>query len=167
MSTHKFLYFGHVDGNQPNSRYDAYISVDGNPVSLDLHFDQRTIPAGLDSTTNQFLEKITSLDQHHKNSLHNDYDADGETLDYIRFFLDELGPRDLRRLLGDQFDNLSAPKQLLDKLQLVRVGVYPDAEDGFLAICDYSLAIDGQPSEQVIAISTDENGDVLDIAWES
>ncbi len=99
--------------------------------------------------------------------MRSDYDADGETLDYIRFFLDELGPRDLRRMLGDQFDNLSAPIQLLGKLQPVRIGVYPDAEGGFLAIFDYSLAINGRPSQQVLAIETDEQGEVLNIVWES
>ncbi len=46
------------------------------------------------------------------------------------------------KLVGAEAGTLSVYERLLDKIVLVRIGFYPD-DEGYFAICDYSLYPDG------------------------
>ena len=167
MSMLDILYFGQVDPEKPESVYRGVTALNEQDVKLDLHFDQPQVAPALAETINTFLQAIPSFDQANHAAIREDYASDGEALDYIRIYLDEFRDRDLMRILGGKEENKSIPNRLLDKLRLVRIGLYPDDADGFLAVFDYSIEVNGKPYHQVLAISTDEQGAVEDIACES
>lgn len=167
MATESMQYFGAINTEKTEEKYIATTTIDDNAVELDLHFELPELPADLAQTTNSFLANLAQIHQQNLTAIRNDYQEDGEALDYIRFYLDELPARKLKQLLGTQQENKSIPNKLLDLLTLIRVGVYPDAEDGFKGTFDYSIYIDGRPNNQVLAIHTDEKGEVDYISWES
>lgn len=167
MSEYQILHFGTVNATAVNKRYDASVDINGSKVTLDLHFDQPQAAPGADATINQFLEKAASYDATIRTAIAEDFDNDGEAVDFVRFFLEDLRPRELKELLGHQEEVKSVPQQLMNKLELVRIGIYADDKNGFFAVYDYTLVINGRPSSQVLAIEVDEQGAVLNIAWEN
>lgn len=167
MSEYQILYFGTVNATAVNKRYDGHIDLDGHKITLDLHFDNPQAAPGLDATINQFLEKAVSYDPSIRSAIKEDFDLDGESLEFVRFLLEEIRPRELKQLLGNQEEVKSVPLQLLNQLQLIRIGIYADDEDGFFAIYDYSIFVNNRPINQVLAVHVDEQGSVFDIAWES
>ena len=66
------------------------------------------------------------------------------------------------------FGNQDEPKEklLLNKLRLIRVGLYPDYSE-YYGIFDYSIDIDGEPCNQLLVVKTDNNGELDHITWES
>lgn len=167
MSEYQILHFGSVNATDVDERYDATIELNGRTVTLDLHFDNPEVAPGLDATINQFLEKAISYDTTNRAAIKEDFDSDGDALEFVRFLLDEIRPRELKQLLGNQEEVKSVPLQLLNQLQLIRIGIYADDENGFFAIYDYTVFIHDRPINQVLAISVDEHGSELDISWES
>src|SRR4051812_25398850 len=134
MSVLDILYFGQIDHVKPESVYRAVTSLNDQDIKLDLHFDQPQVDPTLTATVNDFLQKLPAFDQANHEAIRGDYASDGEALDYIRIYLDEFRDRDLMRILGGKEENKSIPNRLLDKLRLVRIGLYPDDADGFLAV---------------------------------
>ncbi|WP_276484882.1 DUF2004 domain-containing protein [Paraflavitalea pollutisoli] len=167
MSEYQILHFGPVNAAAVNKRYDASVDINGRPVQLDLHFDNPQAAPGADTLINQFLEKAASYDGTIRAAITEDFDSDGEAVDFVRFFLEDLRPRELKQLLGHQEEVKSVPQQLLNKLELVRIGIYADDKNGFFAVYDYTLLINDRPSSQVLAVEVDDNGSVLSIAWEN
>lgn len=167
MQEYQIRYFGTLNATELAGRYDCTVQHEDGEVSLDLHFDNPHLAPGLDNTINTFLEKALTYDSSNRSAIKEDFANDGEALEIVRFFLDELRPRELKALLGNQEEARSIPLQLLGRLQLVRIGIYADDAKGFFALYDYTLVINDRPFSQVLAVSTDEQGSVFDISWES
>ena len=95
-------------------------------------------------------------------------DLDDEEADTVRFYLEnhleELGTDDLEALIGAGAKATDKPKLLFKKLQLVRVGLYPDSVDQF-AIFDYSIG--KELTNYLVVINTDENGNLDYMTMES
>lgn len=169
MKECQLLYFGNINGTQLEASYTAAAELGGRTIDLDLHFDNTTLEAPLDRTINGFLENISLYDTQNRAYMKSDFGQDGETLDFIRFYLDELKRPQLNRILGPQEEHKSIPHQLLDKLQLIRVGIYPDSADDsdYFAIFDYTLEVDGRPGHELLAVTTNKEGKLDYISWES
>ena len=95
-------------------------------------------------------------------------DLDDEDGDTVRFYLEnhleELGTDDLNALIGAGARSADQPRILLKKLQLVRVGLYPDSVAQF-AIFDYSIG--RELTNYLVVINTDENGNLDHMTMES
>lgn len=170
MKERQILYFGTVNAEQLAASYATTALIDDRSIELDLHFETTEMTAALESAVNGFLQNITRYDQQNRTYMKEDFSQDGETLDFVRFYLDELKRPQLARILGPQEEHTSIPHQLLDKLQLIRIGIYPDSpeeESDYFAIFDYTLAIDGRPGHEILAVTTDQNGALDYISWES
>jgi hypothetical protein len=57
-------------------------------------------------------------------------------------------------------------EQLLNKLRLIKVGLYPDYTD-YYGVFDYSIDIEGEPCNQLLVVKTDNQGRLDHITWES
>jgi hypothetical protein len=75
----------------------------------------------------------------------------------------------VKLLIIDKDNNLPQELQLLNKLRLIRVGLYPDGKYGtdHFATFDYSIDIDGEPCNYLLVVNTNEKGDLDHITWES
>lgn len=83
--------------------------------------------------------------------------------------MDELEEEELSSIIDFSDKEVSKELQLLGKLKLIRVGLYPDGKYGadYYGVFDYSIEIDGEPCNQLLVVKTNENGDLDHIAWES
>ncbi|MEP6676138.1 MAG: DUF2004 domain-containing protein, partial [Ferruginibacter sp.] len=135
-------------------------------VQIDLNFGNTIIdPKKLEAVTD-FIDNIRIHDINNKKYINKDYnDDDADTVrSYLEHHLEELGENELAPLIDFNSKSDEHATQLLKKLHLVRVGIYPEGEDQF-AIFDYSI---GQEiTDYLVVINTDENGNLVYITMES
>ncbi len=96
----------------------------------------------------------------------NDYnDEDGDTVKfYLEHHLEEVGKDELSNLINFEDATIEPEKQLLKKLKLVRVGLYPESKDDF-AVFDYSIG--ERITNYLVVINTDEKGQLDYMTMES
>ena len=166
MSNFKLPHFGFIDPASLEEYYDVEIPFSGTEIQVDLNFNNKTIDPARLETVKQFIENIRIHDLNNKKYIDADYnDEDGDTVKfYLEHHLEELGKAELGELINLNSKSTEHEKQLLKKLRLVRVGLYPDSEDQF-AIFDYSI---GQEiTNYLVVIFTDENGNMDYMTMES
>lgn len=166
MSSVKLPYFGHIDPSALEEYYDAEVPYNDTEIIVDLNFETGTIdPARLDLVKN-FIDNIRIHDINNKKLIAADYDDEqGDTVkEYIEHHLEELGEEELAGLVDVNAKAADKEKQMLQKLNLVRVGLYPDSADQF-AIFDYSIGED--ITNYLVVLFTDENGNLDYMTLES
>lgn len=157
MATITLPHFGPLDPASLDEYYDTEIGFNGVRIQIDLNFGNKTIDPDRLETVKGFIDNIRIHDINNKKYIDKDYnDDDGDTVkSYLQHHLGELGENELSALIDFNSKSTEHEKQLLKKLHLVRVGIYPEGEDQF-AIFDYSI---GQKiTDYLVVIATDENG---------
>ena len=166
MASIKLPYFGNLDSESLEAYCDVDIDFNNSEVQIDLNFERTSIDIKRLEIVKQFIENIRIHDLNNKKYIQNDFDEkDGDTVRfYLEHHLEELASDDLNNLIGSNFKSTEQPAQLLKKLHLVRVGLYPDSEDQF-AIFDYSIG--KELTNYLVVINTDENGNLDYMTMES
>ena len=166
MAEYALPYFGNLPTENLEEYYDVDIELNGNEIQVDLNFEHQTVDALILDKVKNFIEKLEKFDELNKTYILNDYnDEDGDTVKfYLEHHLEEVDKEELTKLVNFD-DTITEPEQqLLSKLKLVRVGLYPDDEDNF-AIFDYSIGED--ITNYLVVINTDENGQLDYMTMES
>ncbi|MEO8771554.1 MAG: DUF2004 domain-containing protein [Ferruginibacter sp.] len=166
MSTIKLPHFGILDATSLEEYYDVDVEFNGTQIQIDLNFDNKTIDIKRLEIVNHFIENIRIHDLNNKKHIQKDFDdKNGDTVrPYLENHLEELAVDDLEELIGANIKTADQPKLLLKKLNLVRVGLFPDSETQF-ATFDYSIG--KELTNYLVVIVTDENGNLDYITMES
>lgn len=166
MPTINLPHFGHLDPSSLEEYYDADIPFNNTQIQIDLNFENKNIEPARLETVKAFIENIRIHDINNKKYIDADYnDKEGDTVKtYLQHHLEELGEEELSGLIDMNTKSTEHEKQLLKKLHLVRVGIYPDSEDQF-ATFDYSIG--DEITEYLVVINTDENGNLDYMTMES
>lgn len=169
MSEGKLPYFGQFNGQALEQYYSAEIEINDSKVSLDLNFEDESIDENTFQAIKNFLGNIHQFNEENKSLIWTDFKAHGESFDYINFFFEELSEEQLSAIINIADKNIPKEEQLLNKLKLIRICLYPSAlsDDSYFGIFDYSIYIDGEPCNQLLAVATNENGELDHITWES
>ena len=166
MAEYTLPHFGKLHTENLEDYYDVDIEFNGSEIQIDLNFEDITIDTSTMDKVKNFIENIDKFDKLNKTYIHNDYiDEDGDTVKlYLEHHLEEISKDEISILI--KFDNLSIEpeQQLLTKLKLVRVGLYPHDEDNF-AIFDYTIG--REFTDYLVVIKTDENGQLDYLTMES
>lgn len=155
MSTIKLPYFGVIDPSSLDEYYDVDIEFYGAAIQIDLNFDNKMIDLKRLEISKHFIENIRIHDLNNKKYIQSDFE-DGDTVrPYLENHVEELATDDLEALIGANKKSADQPKLLLKKLNLIRVGLYPDSEKQF-ATFDYSIG--KNLTNYLVALVTDEHG---------
>ncbi|CAH0288751.1 hypothetical protein SRABI27_04002 [Pedobacter sp. Bi27] len=143
MADYTLPYFGILRTENFEEYYDVDIELNGNEIQIDLNFDHKTINTLILDKVKNFIEKLEEFDKLNKTYILNDYnDEDGDTVKfYLEHHLEEVDKEELTKLVNFDDTIIEPEQQLLSKLKLVRVGLYPDSENNF-AVFDYSIGKD-------------------------
>lgn len=169
MTNIELPHFGQIDLTQSEGCYSVKTEWKGSILWLDLNFENKQISEEQAKNIKAFLDNIGNFEIQNKSAIDKDFMEEGETADYINFYVAELDEEELSSII-DYNDKQRSPKhQLLDKLKLIRVGLYPDGKFGanYYGVFDYSIEIDGEPCNQLLVVKTNEKGDLDHITWES
>lgn len=166
MANYTLPHFGQLDPTNLDECYDADIDLNGQEIQIELNFENKTIDTRRLDIVRKFIESIASFDKKNKKYIDQDYaDKDCDTVKtYVEHHLEEIDKKELTELVDFGNKSLSARKQLVKALRLVRLGLYPDSVDQF-AIFDYSI---GQELTQyLVVINTDQDGKLDYMTMES
>lgn len=177
MTSHLLPYFGQINIEKLEESYATEVSLNGNTIRVGMNFENIEISPLKIEEIKSFLEQIEKFDSQNKIYLATDFnDTDSSTVhEYIEFHLEELGQDELSGLVDFNNKTVSVEQQLLSRLQLERVGLYPDGKYGtdYFAVFDYTFEgnvyVDGRRTltDQLIAVKTDQSGIVDHLSWES
>jgi hypothetical protein len=166
MTEYTLPHFGQLATENLEEYYDVDIVFNGNEIQIDLNFENKAIDIATMDKVKNFIENIEKFDILNKNYILDDYnDEEGDTVKfYLEDHLEEIGKDELSTLINFDDTTIELEQQLLAKLKLVRVGLYPESEDNF-AIFDYSIGQD--ITNYLVVINTDENGQLEYMTMES
>lgn len=170
MTNFNLPYFEEINSQELQEYYVAKIDLNERKISIDLNFENNTIDQSAMETIKHFLENIDKFDKQNKTYLENDFKIeDGQTLEYIEYYFDELEQDEISTIINIHDTSTSKEILLLNELKLKRIGLYPDGKynTDYYAVFDYSIDIDGEPCDQLLVVKTDKIGDLDHIAWES
>lgn len=166
MAKYVLPHFGQLDSENINEYYDCEINFNNTNVAIDLNFGDTKIDIGRLEIAKKFLEQMADYDFKNKKYIEQDYkDDDCDTVrEYIDHHLEELGEDELSELIDQKNKKISQGDQLVKKLHLVRMGLYPDSDDQF-AIFDYSIG--PEITQYLVVLFVDEFGNLDYITMES
>ena len=166
MANIKLPYFGVLDSSAVEEYYDVEVDFNNTKIQIDLNFESREIDIERLKIVSHFIENIRIHDRNNKKYIESDFKDDeaGTVREYLEHHIEELPTDELAQLIGSATKRADQPKLLLEKLHLVRVGLYPDSKEQF-AIFDYSLG--EELTNYLIVVNTDENGNLDYLTMES
>ena len=169
--------FGQINLTSLNEDYNAKIELDNTEISIDINFGKTTIEKAEMDNIKNFIEDIARFDKQNKGYIDKDFnDENGDTIkEYIDFHIAEFEKDELAQLIDYDNKEIAPEKQLLNKLRLERVGLYPDGkyDTNYFAVFDYTFEgnvyIDGRRTitDQIIVVKTDNKGNLDHLSWES
>jgi hypothetical protein len=159
-------YFEEINMNNLKDYYYTSIEFNGRKIDLDLNFETKNTNQNELDRIDRFINQISVFNKGNKIHIKNDFELEvSMTFDYLNFFLDELEEDELGKIIDLNDFKESRDILLLKKLELNRVGIYP--QHSYFATFDYSIDIDGEPCNQLLVVNVDEKGKLDNITWES
>jgi hypothetical protein len=170
LENYNFPYFGEININNLEEYYSSNFEMNNNTIRTDLNFGNKKIEKYGIAKIEGFLKNVNNFDDTNKVYIEKNFNEEsGEALEYINFYLEEFDENELSKLIDLDNENIPKNIQLLNKLKLIRIGLYPDRKYGteYFATFDYSIEIGGEFCNQLLVVNTDEKGNLHDITWES
>lgn len=159
-------WFGSIDSASLEEYYQVEKEINGQTIEIDLNFENAMIDEERLIASRKFLEKLPErILQSRKYIRENLDDEDDDTVkEYADYLVDVLSEEELAGLIDANDDLEDNNKWIAEKLQLVRIGLYPDNANHF-AVFDYTVG--RQLVDYLVVINTDEEGQLDYMAMES
>lgn len=159
-------FFGTIDPATSDC-CDTTVAVSGRTVTVDLTFDDPDQDEGaLDGLprTSAALEELDRLarDAIVRDAQSGENDSAGAL--YITHHYSEFGADEFERLFGLASPDLANALEMLARLVLVRIGLYPEQQDRQV-LFDYS--IDSDATNYLICVAFDSGGQLVSVDMES
>jgi len=176
MAKYLLPHFGEIDLSALEESYETKIDLNQSKIRININFDNKTIDPSKMDIVKTFLEHIDQFDKQNNLHINNDYNnEDGVTVkEFVEFHIDEFDKEDLAQLVDFGNNEVTPEQQLLNKLKLERLGLYPDGKyDSIFAVFDYTFEgnvyVDGVRTitDQIIVVKTDETGQLDHLTCES
>ncbi len=174
MQKHHSSIFGALNleaaKNGYSADYEVEMLVNNRPVTVDVNFKSHKITPEKMAQVERFAGNLNDFDEQNQRALFANFNCqkrgeDYSVKEYLEFHLEECAPEELAKLIDFKDKNTAPIKQLLAKLLLVRVGLYPEAEEDSFAVFDYSIG--REIADGLIVIYTFENGKISLMTSES
>ncbi|WP_339918469.1 DUF2004 domain-containing protein [Yeosuana marina] len=158
--------FSEIDLEKLTNYYDWTLKFGERKLNLDLNFETESTNQSELNQILEFVNKIPEFDNQNQNYIKSDFEQDvSMTSDYLNFYLDEFDESELAGIIDIKNRKKSRNSLLMEKLNLTRVGIYPQAS--YFGTFDYSIDIDGEPCNQLLVVNINKDGTLDHITWES
>ena len=126
--------FGNINSKNLNEYYYKKIKIGNTIVEVDLNFENKYIEKSKLVKVSQYLKNIEEHLNNAMQIIEDDYDLGTES-EAAQFYLNihqkNLDSNDLQKLFGEK---KVSKKSFLSKLQVYRVGIYPENDEDFIII---------------------------------
>ncbi len=164
MTLIKLPLIGFIDIASLEILYTGAGELNGKNFSIDLNFDNNITSTETADSIRHFIDNIRIHDINNRKKIEFDFFEEDTVAEFIDHHVVELSTADIAELIGKNVKPELQPEALLKKMRLIRVGIYPESKEQF-AIFDYSFG--DELTDQIIAIDTDNNGNFIQLNWES
>lgn len=157
----KVRFFGDIDINEDYQ--ETTIHLGERDIQLDLNLEEVVGKKNWVVEYDEYVSKLAIYKEKIEKKINEDFDDWGLTKEWIDWHIEEFDKPLIENLTKEVDKNLPIDERLLSVINLVRVGIYPEYE-GY-AIWDFML--DGDVSDEILVVVTDNKGEIVDITWES
>ena len=164
MEYYRLPYFGNIDLAAPQDYYSVDIVLQGQKIQLDLIFEECISDTVSPEPVKTVLENLYDYAAKAYKTILNEFKTEATVKGYLEHHLEGVDKNDLDELLTDADKTLPVEEQLLYKLRLERVGLYPEKENDF-AIFDYTIG--RKVTNYLIVVKFNNEGSVMVLAMES
>lgn len=164
MQANPYQILEQLDPNNLNDYYDLDFVFADQHISVDLNFDHKTIDVNRFQMVKEFIANIEVFDKVNKDRIKQDYGDDN--CDTVKTYIEYLikDDEDIARYANAENQGLDIEQQLINKFQLVRVGLYPHGDTHF-ATFDYTIS--GELTDDLVVIFTNQLGEMDYMTLES
>ena len=158
--------FSKINLEKLEDYYDWTLKFGKRKINLDFNFETESINQPELNEIIEFVGTTPKFDIQNRNYIKADFEQDvSMTSDYLNFYLDELHENELAGIIDIKNRKESRNGLLMKKLNLIRVGIYPQAS--YFGTFDYSIDINGEPCNQLLVVHINKDGTLDYITWES
>lgn len=152
---------GLTDLDSNEDYYEGYASINGQSVHIDVNLDD-DVSGKWYKGYSEYAGKLDEYDKGNHRFIEARYLQTGIVKEYIDWHLEDMR-EEIDKLLDNTDKELTESDRILSLIKVERIGFYFD--DNNYATWDYSFG--SETTDQILAIITDKNGDILDVTWES
>ena len=170
MSIYKLPYFGEIDISSLKEDYRTKVKIGQREIRLDINFEEKNTDKNTIEIIKNFLEQVEQFDKDCVKYYTQDFYDKGEADDHIEFYMEECFDEELAQMIDIKQSRENQKLQLLNKMELLRVGLYPNQKNeiGYYGVFDYSIKMaDGEYCNQLLVVKTKERGELDHVTWES
>jgi len=169
MPEFELPYFGKINIDKVEQDYSTDEIIEGKEIEIDINFENYKTTEFKLEIIKEFLNRIPEINLMNIKEYEKDFLEKGTTATYLEFYMDELEDEELEELIDTNQAPQRKMKQLLGKLELTRIGLYPDVdlETRYFGVFDYSIKIEGEFFDYLLVVKTKANGELDHITWES
>ena len=140
------------------------INLNSKKLQLDISFERTTIAEEKILEVRNFLTTLEAqIDKVHS-YIQTDFETSDNVIDYLNFHLEAATEDELNVLLEGADLTIPQTAQLLPKLQLKRIGFYPESIEEF-AVFDFIL--NEEISQYLLVVKTNSAGELTHLEMES
>jgi hypothetical protein len=169
MALYPLPYFGGIDMSAIEEDYRIKAMIGEREIRLDINFNNKAADETTMKRIERFLKSIEQIDQENQKHYREDFKRKGVTAEYVEMYLEEFPEEELANLVDRKQSLKTQRMQLLNQLELKRIGMYPDEsqESECFGVFDYSIKIEGEYCNQLLVVITKDTGELDHITWES
>jgi hypothetical protein len=153
--------------NGTNGYWQFALPMRGGDVPVEINAESDSFTRDMLAKIRIFISDAARFDEIARDAFKAEFAEkpdEGSVGIYLSHHAEELGEKDLLRIFGTADPDDLDIDQLLDALQLKRIGLYPGSE-GYCAVFDYT--IDEEATDYLLVVEFDSDGGVYGISMDS
>lgn len=164
----KSKFYGEINLENLDECYESEIELGGKNVEIDMWFEEETIDKEPIKKADQFLSELTKFYELSKVAIETDLKQGSIVKEYLEHHLEQIDESELSKLGIDKGSDISSKiNQFYQKLELMRVGLYPtyafDCEE--FAVFDFTIG--EELTNYLIVVKMSEEGKIIELTTES
>lgn len=162
MPSFNLQYFGKLNLHDLEDFYSAVVKLNGKTVTIELEFEDSTIDARRLKKIQKLLLDLEEYDAANRQFFVDHYTEDAtDTVGlYLKKYTKSSLKKKLSTLVDTNLDEQQIDLQLLDKIELIDVHLYPEDSDTYIAF-DYVIGAEDNPYKLVFSYDKDLEVDDL------
>lgn len=144
--------------------YEIEIELLGQDISVDISFEKDTMKPSEFEMLKSVLNNLETQEKKNRLLIKEDFNEEvyGSTKQYITSHV-EASEYELKEIIDVQDTTKSTEEKFLEKLQLKRIGIYPEQTESEYAVWDYTLGL----SDDLLVLYFNEKEELISIGIES
>ena len=118
MSNHELPYFGEIENGSLKEYYCVDVNLSNREIQIDINFTKKSADNEKLEIIREFLSKVEEVDRRNILEYNKDFQKEGETQEYIQFYIEELFEDELKELISVNENEEKQKKTITRKIRI-------------------------------------------------